>query len=210
MLQFLVSVLFTGLMNNTQEVIFWATVVNAVSVFVLVVVTIWYASSTARILDESRKARKASERQADAAEESLRVLRHQLEEHTGLGRTIVASAIQSARRNIEYWRRANIYNLACIRALPSVIDLPPSNSGSAVEHARRISVDGSGELSSCFDNLRHARAEIEIIRDAHQTSPHFYEQHTQSALKYIELAEVELNSAERYFRERVSQEQQDS
>jgi len=191
-------------MEAAQVLIAVAAVVNVLAVAVLVGVTIHYARTTAKILEESRKSREAAERQAAAAEESIRAFRQQIEEQAGLSRTIVASAIQSAIRNIEYWSRANVFNLACTHAIPANIDLVPDNSRAAVEHARRISVDGSVELSGAFDNLRSARTEIEILRDAKQTPAHFYEKHSQEALKYLGLAKPDLDAAQGYFQEAVS------
>jgi hypothetical protein len=140
-----------------------ATPISAYSTLILVFVTGYYAYKTSKILEESRRSRQAGERQASAAEESIRLLREQIEEKAGLDKTIVASAMQTAIRNIEYWQSANVYNMGATYSIPQNIQILPDNAHSAVEHSRRISVEGSGQLTSAFDHLRHAETEIQIF-----------------------------------------------
>jgi hypothetical protein len=78
-------------------------------------------------------------------------LRQRLEEEAGLSRTIVAVAIQTATRNIEHWISPNIPNLAVIYGIPKTVDLLPPDYESAVQHARRISVEASVDLAGAFD-----------------------------------------------------------
>jgi uncharacterized protein YjeT (DUF2065 family) len=182
-------------MEMTQTIIAWASAVNAISVLVLVVVTIFYAR-------EASKSRKAAERQAETSEETLRMLRLQIEEQAGLGRTIVKTAMQSALRAIEYWQQENnVYNLATLHQLPSDINLVPEGARSAVEHARRISVEGSEQLSSSFDSLRFAETEITIMRDAKQTDVRFYEARASNANRHLTEAKCALEQAQRLFRQ---------
>ena len=185
----------------------WPSWINVFLVFVLVVITAYYARKTADILEESRKSRQAAERQASAAEVSIRVLRQRLEEELGLSKTIVAAAIQAATRNIEYWKQANVYNLACTNALPRTINLLPVKYQSAIQHARRISVEASVELLGVFDNLRFAQTEIEILRDGKQTSPAFYQKHAKAAIEFLDLAQVDLETAQKYLGEAIQSQQ---
>jgi hypothetical protein len=182
-------------MEMMQTVIAWASVVNAISVLVLVAVTAFYARETS-------KSRKAAERVAQTSEDTVRMLRLQIEEQAGLGRTIVKTATQSALRAIEYWQlENNICNLATLLQLPSDINLVPEGARSAVEHGRRISVEGSEELSSCFDSLRFAETEITIMRDAKQTEPRFYQARASKANRHLTDAKSALEEAERLCRQ---------
>jgi len=145
-----------------------ASAVNAVCVLVLARITGRYARSTAEILEESRKARAVAERQAaaaqaqaaaaqaqaNAAHESLAILRQQLEDQLGLGHGIVQSSIQSAVSAIQYWKSQPLNKLATVRGLPPTDGLVPVNASAAVEHARRISIEGAQHLSAAFDDLR--------------------------------------------------------
>jgi hypothetical protein len=182
----------------------WA-VVNATSSAVLVGVTIWYAYITARMLDESRKATGAAERQATAAEESIRALRLQIEEQSGLAKSIVATAIQSTIRNIEYWRNVNTFNLAAIKALPETIELVPTDASRAVEHARRISADASAQLASCFDNLRHARLDLEIMRSGSRLTPYQLQQLGNRVGQHFEAAGLDVNEAQRLLQQSIEE-----
>ena len=132
------------------------TAVNAASVEVLVLITNRYAKSTANILDESRKAREAAEKQAEAAQKSfsasvpqasaapasVSLLRQQIEGQLGLGRGIVQSATASALSRITYWKSLPLTNLSKASSLPPTIDFLPVNAQSSIEHARRISEQG--------------------------------------------------------------------
>lgn len=185
----------------------WPSWINVALVFALVVITAYYAWSTKRILEESRKAREAAEREAAAAEESVRALRQRLEEEAGLSKTIVAAAIQTATRNIEHWKSLNIPNLAVIYGIPKTVDLLPPGYESAVQHARRISVEASIELAGAFDSLRTAKTEIEILRDTRQTSPAFYQQHSNAAIGALNQATLDISTAQKYLQEAVKKTQ---
>ena len=182
-------------MGMGETAIAWATVVNAVLVSALVGVTVWYAI-------EASKARKAAERQAAASEASLRALRHEAELQAGLSRTIVKTAMQTAVRNIEYWEpEGKAYNLAIQYQLPKDVELLPPNAHRAVEQARGISVEGSEELSSAFDSLRLAQLQLQILRDAKQTSPQFYQSNASQFLGYLREASLALSTAQASFHE---------
>jgi hypothetical protein len=170
-----------------QSVVAWPDIIsacaaaaNVILVAVLIFVTWKYAKTTAEILEESRKAREATEQlikaaqsqasaahsQATAAYETLHVLRQEVQDLSGLGQSVVQSAIQSAMSAIEYWKRQALKDLAKFQAIPPTDDLVPANAHSAVEHARRIHPSGAQLLSATFDNLRRAREEIESMRQA--------------------------------------------
>jgi hypothetical protein len=185
----------------------WPSWINLVLVFALVVITAYYAWSAKRILEESRRAREAAERQAAAAEESVRALRQRLEEEAGLSKTMVAAAIQTATRNIERWKSLNIHNLAVTYAIPKTVDLLPPDYESAIQHARRISVEASVELAGAFDSLRTARTEIEILRDARQTSPTFYQQHSNAAINALNQAMLDISTAQKYLQNAIIKDQ---
>jgi hypothetical protein len=141
-----------------------ASVVNAVSVVALVCITAYYAEKTAEILDESRKARIASETQAAAAQRNLDFLQIQFEEERGLGRTVIQSAIESALSAISYWKQRPVTDFSKGAGFPAPDNLIPASALAAVEHARRISADTARQLSSAFDDLRNAKSEIERVR----------------------------------------------
>ena len=160
-----------------QTVITWATgisafasLVNAGCVVVLARINHAYAQSTAKILEESQKARVAAQQQALAAQaqasvaqRSLELLHQQFEDQQGLGKSVVQTTIDSATSAVAYWKELDINNLNSYR-IPPTDNLVPSNANAAVDHARRISTQGAEKLSSAFDDLRNAQNEIEGMK----------------------------------------------
>jgi hypothetical protein len=178
-----------------------ATVVIAIFTIVLSLVTWLYARSTKKILLESQESRKATQSLADSSKESLQLLKRQAEQASAIGSTIVASAINAARTNIDQWRRISILSYAVSGHIPENVNLVPLNAESAVEHAHLISRDGTLDLMSGFENLRRASWELNFIskfKDTVQTEVH---NHAKNALKYMEDASADLEAARTYFAE---------
>jgi hypothetical protein len=181
-----------------------ASVASVLLAGILVWTTIRYARSTADILEESRKSRKAFESQASASQaqasasqaqataafESIALVREQLEDQLGLGKSIIHSAIDSAASAISYWKERPITDVAKGAGLPPPDDLIPVNAPAAVEHARRVAPQVAPELSSAFDDLRNAKNEIERIRLLGKGSPGigFLEQTRSKAPEYLDSA----------------------
>ncbi len=139
-------------------------IVNAVALIVLVIITGWYASSTAKTLQQIRRQTAALEKQTAATQESVALLRQATEEQKGIGRMIVTSTVQSGLRTIDYWKNTNIVNLAFLNALPERIMLVPESGRRAVEHARSISAEATAELASALDEVKRCEEEFEIGR----------------------------------------------
>jgi hypothetical protein len=142
-----------------------ASIVNAISVVILVRITSRYAESTQQILEESRKSREAAEKQAAAAQANIDFLQHQIETQAGLGRMMVQSAIESRITSITYWRSLPLSDLSRATSLPNPNDLLPANLSSALEHARGISPTIGQLFSEAVDNLRIAKNEIERAKN---------------------------------------------
>src|ERR1700730_6461608 len=99
--------------------------------------------------------------QAATAQETLQHLRQQVEDLSGLGKSIVRTTVDSIVRSIEDWKNLDIKsNLANAQSFPSPGGLIPESAQSAVEHARRV----SNLLTSAFDDLRSAQYHIEMLR----------------------------------------------
>jgi hypothetical protein len=113
----------------------------------------------------AKQSASAAQSSANAAFQSVHLMRQQIEEQADLGRSIVQTSIDTAIATIAHWRELNIPDLQVAR-IPTTDDLVPSRADSAVEHARRISPEVAGKLSSAFDDLRNARRELETLRNA--------------------------------------------
>lgn len=150
--------------NHASAVEAITAVISAFLASALVVTTVIYAHITHRILEESRKARLAAEGQASAARRSVELLREQIEDQAGLGRSLVQTAMESAVSSIEYWKKQDIAGCARFGAMPPTDGLVPVKADSAVEHARRMNPEVAQHLSSAFDNLRMAKNEVESMK----------------------------------------------
>jgi hypothetical protein len=174
-----------------------ASVASVILAGILVWTTIRYARSTADILEESRKSRKAVESQASASQaqaaaafEGIALVRQQLEDQLGLGKSIIHIAIDSAVSAISYWKERPLTDVAKAPGLPPPDNLIPANAPAVVEHARRIAPQVTQELSSAFDDLRNARNEIERIRllGKPRSGLGFLEQTASKAPEYLDSA----------------------
>jgi hypothetical protein len=174
-----------------------ASIASVILAGILVWTTIRYTWSTAEILEESRKSRKAieaqvaaSNSQATAAFQSIHLVREQMEDQIGLGRGVVHSAIDSAVSAIDYWKKRPLTSAAAGAGFPSPDNLIPANANAAVEHAQRIAPAVAQELSSAFDDLRNAANEIDRIKRLGVPGPWhgFLEQAPSKAPEYIDSA----------------------
>ena len=168
-----------------------ATALNTILVCWLAVITGKYARTTAAILEESRKAREAAERQVAAAKsqasaaqaqasvayQTLALLKQQLEDQLGLGRGIVQTAIHGAISAIDYWRSLKLIDLAKERGLPQTDGLIAPDMHGAIEHARRISEKGAELLAAAWDNLQRARDEIDRLKERGISQGHWLGHH---------------------------------
>jgi len=176
---------------------------TAVPTIALAIVTASYVWSTRKILKESQKNRQAVERQATAVKESNRLLIQKSKQASRIGITIIASAIQTAKRNIDQWKSYDLYFMAANRYFSENIDLDPPKALSAIEHARIISTEGYFQLSSPFDNLRQASLELNISGRWDHSNTTFLHDHLKAALHFINMASSELDAAMTYLHEAV-------
>lgn len=154
----------------------------------LVLITGHYAYETSQM-------RKSVQKQAEIADQSLRELREQVRVQQQVGRMIVANAIQSASAQIEFWTDHRIAGLANSRRLPKTINLVPDQAGSALEHASRISTEAAANLRSAFDALAFAQINLEILRDAENTTGDFYDRYRAAAVEQLNTARTEIDAA---------------
>jgi hypothetical protein len=190
----------------TQEMDVWLAVfagINALSVVALVIISWWYAASTANILDHVRRQTSAIDRQATATEASVALLRQTVEEQRGLGQLVVDSAFESARSSIESWVKQNIQNLLYLDALPSPVVLVPENGRRAVEHARLASADAALELSRAMDDLRRCEEAFEAARALRGRPPSEKDRAEQRIRSLLLTAEKRLANARRMWQRGV-------
>jgi hypothetical protein len=186
------------LTRHSLEVQAASAAASVILTAVLVGTTIAYVLITNRILVESQKARVAAEGQASSARKTVEVLQQQIEDQSGLGRSIVQSAIDSAVSAIAYWKAQDLPTLARLRGLPPTESLVPANAVSAVGHASRIDSSIGQLVSSAFDDLTNVRNEIEAMKgvdDVVGRGMDFYKHTTYSAERYLSSAFEKLQRA---------------
>jgi hypothetical protein len=139
------------------------TIVNAVATFALVMITAWYARLTSKILSQSQEQTVAMREQAVATKEAVSLSRQTAQDQRQIGRSIIASTVQTALRNIEYYRALEIEELSADYSLPERAFLVPEGGSHAVQQAKLWTSDASVELASALDTLRHAEGQYQII-----------------------------------------------
>jgi len=178
----------------------WYTVLT----FALVIVTAYYAWKTAKILEESKKTRDATERLAKASGQSIKLAQDQIFRASLVTKTIVASAINAARTNIEQWKTIDIHTYALHSRIPENVNLLPLNAQSAIENARLISPDGTFDLMGAFEDLRRASWELNILSKLQYPSRDTVEPHSKAVKIYLERASSSLEAATTHFSGAVS------
>ncbi len=156
-----------------------AAVVSLIVAGVLAFLTYRYMKLTKGILDETSKARKANEDSARAALDSVKLMRQQLAEQTGLGAFIVTSTIDTAVTAIEPLLQPEAFQKwSAAESLSRMNVLLEQPADRAVTHAARINADAAKQLSSAFDLLRTACTHLQVLSNAASRglgpgNPHF-------------------------------------
>lgn len=160
-----------------------ASVVNAVTVVVLAIITAWYAFSAKRQANAAENQAKAATVQAEAAKsqslaahsqataalETIAALREETFNQRATARQVVLHSIQTAISNIEYWEgQGTLESRAQQRAFPQTIALLPSNQSYALDSARMLSHDLASQLNTAFNILGRATSHIESMRVTQQ------------------------------------------
>ncbi len=193
-----------------------ASVVNAVTVVALAIITGRYAASARRqavaaeslvgVAEAQRKAAefqakaaqeqsRASSAQASAAQQSIKFAWQQSLEASAIARSVVAAAMQRAMKEIEYWKNIDNDYLAVTSCLPP-IQLVPPNQMEILEHGRKICAEGAAHLSGVFDNLLYAEREITILQRSGRRDANFLSKHSQTANEFLNLAFLDLQAAQ--------------
>lgn len=182
------------LADNSLAVEAFAAAATVLLTAVLVVTTIIYARTTGKILEESRKAREAAEKQAEASQENLRLLKEQYESQLGIGPQIVREAILDTKRLIVYWIEQSLRIAHPPYGNPDPAPVATSSLLSAMDHARKISEECADLILAAHADLRNAKSELEkAYKTARQQT--FPPANPASATKYLQQADGSLNKA---------------
>lgn len=114
----------------------WASIVNAATVVVLVVINAYYLRIAKRQTEAAIAQAKESQRQADAAMETLRLSKAQAQQQAVQELSIVVSMLRAIDADVEFWKRVAKEHWDVV---PSTVHLIPDDWPLAVYHAGRIS-----------------------------------------------------------------------
>ena len=142
------------------------TIVSLLLTLALVITTIAYAVITRRILAESHKSREATERQAHAANTTLRLLEQRDEEDRIRDlqelRAVIADALDLART----WMQHIPGIIPNPQAIPDPSQITENRLLDVRSHARRISAHCERLVFDAHTALRNAKAQFEKLRQA--------------------------------------------
>ncbi len=139
-----------------------ASLVNASSVFILVLVTTYYAYTTNGILKESKKTREAADKQAEAAEKTLAHLQAQIEEQSQTALATLLWSVKELRGAAAQWQTQ--IGQPMPRTPDFTVDLLPPEWAASLEKARRIS-------PAVFGNLRDLQR---LSREVSRAIKHYF------------------------------------
>jgi hypothetical protein len=114
----------------------WASIVNAATVIILVVINAYYLKIAKRQTEAAIAQAKESQRQADAAMETLRLSKAQAHQQAEQELTIVVSMLRGIAADVEFWKRVVKERW---EAVPPTVHLIPDDWPLAVYHAGRLS-----------------------------------------------------------------------
>lgn len=142
----------------------WATIVNAAALVVLVVINILYLRSANRQAAASMAQAKESQRQADAATESLRLLKTESEQRNAEELIRAIAILHAIRHDVAFWTPIvkDKWGMA-----PSTVHLLPLDWPIVVYRAGRISAELRKEVLILQNYLANANYQITEFLSAH-------------------------------------------
>src|SRR5712692_9190623 len=146
----------------------WLPLANFIVQICLFAGLVWYTLETRRIrkatqrsADAATDAARASVQQAQAAQETLRLLKESYEERIGQGPQIVREAIQRAKSLVVYWKAQAAHIAQPPLGNPDPAALGNSGLLDVLSHARQISPECASLLIDANQALMNAKSELE-------------------------------------------------
>jgi len=135
----------------------WTSIVSALTVVVLVFINAYYLKIAKRQAEAANAQARESQRQADAAMESLRLLKAQTQQHTAQELTRVMAILRGMSADVAMWKP--IVKERWGNA-PSTIHLVPDDWPLVVYHAGRVSAEIREKALSIYTMLANANCQI--------------------------------------------------
>jgi hypothetical protein len=141
-----------------------AITIQAISAICGALFTLVLVATTIAYLVESHKSRKAAERQASAAQESLAIVKREYEDRIGEGPQIVEHAIEASLKSVGAWLGQAHLGSHHPERVADPADLIPPELLLALGHARRISSPCAELINSAISEMRIAITHLQTLR----------------------------------------------
>jgi multidrug efflux pump subunit AcrA (membrane-fusion protein) len=165
-------------MANWVSAFFTVVIAFATIVYVVLTGRLWKetkrsADAATKSADATVEAAQAATTSANAAQESLRLLKQEYEDRIGQGPEILRQALINAKALTQFWAPFVAIGLGNPHGVPDPAPLEARDLAGALEHARRISPELSGLVSSALADLKFAKSEFDRIRQSYR-GPNLY------------------------------------
>lgn len=163
---------------SPEKITAWSAVVQAsaavaslIVAAVLVRITHRYATFTKEILEETAKARKATEDSARAALETTQLAKRQIEEQTDVGETILDTTLWKVINAAETILAPDPFVNSRARDALARLWAALDDAGAAIRHSARTNPETAKILTTCFENIRSGANDAQSIVQMTNPSP---------------------------------------
>ncbi len=178
---------------TVNQVMAYAAVANALLVVVLAAVNIYYAWHSKRQADASREQVATSSRQAEIAEQTLAILRKQIDQQRTADLGTVSLQLKVAIHTIEDWLKrigADTYP-----QLPDDVRILPADFSIATQRANAIDQIVAENMGAASLYAGEAETNLNILRTRNPAELQSWKEMQDKAAKNLNIARYKLNVA---------------
>jgi cell division protein FtsL len=178
---------------TVNEVMAYAAVANVLLVVILAAVNVYYAWHSKRQADASRAQVETSNRQAQIAEETLGILRKQIDQQRTADLGTVTLQLKVAIHTIEDWlKRIGSDNYP---QLPEDIQVLPSDFSLATQRANAMDHIVAENMGAASLYAGQAETNLNILRGCNPGQEQAWREMQAKAKKNLDVAKYKLNVA---------------
>lgn len=137
----------------------WASIINAATVVALACLNVWYLKMVKSQANAARDQASESQRQADAAMESLEILKSQFSEDLTRGLFDVIVSLRQCSLQVQMWERLFAENK--FNQTPLTVRILPQNWPSVISQAGRVSKEQRDKVLRLYQLLSNAQFQVE-------------------------------------------------
>jgi hypothetical protein len=178
---------------TVNEVMAYAAVANALLVVVLAAVNIYYAWHSKRQADASREQVATSNRQAEIAEQTLAILRKQIDQQRTADLGTVSLQLKVAIHTVEDWLKR--IATETYPQLPDDIKILPVDFGVAIQRANAMDQIVAENMGAASLYAGEAETNLSILRTRNPAELQSWKEMQEKAAKNLNIARYKLNVA---------------